>query len=169
MIRTLATKVLSASLCLLLVMMTGPFGAEVQLSAQEAAPAYSGQGAPLTPEEVQGLAAPIALYPDALVAQILGGATFPDQIAIVGTEREGAHAISHGTREHGKEPQLDIRVGGGLCHPGGRCDGRGAGLARKGAGSRESEIRFADYGRAAIAASHRHSARESAGDLRSHV
>ncbi len=81
MIRTLAIKVLSTTLCLLLVILTGPFGAEVQVSAQEAAPAYSGQGAPLTPAELQGLAAPIALYPDALVAQILGGSTFPDQIA----------------------------------------------------------------------------------------
>jgi Protein of unknown function (DUF3300) len=82
MIRTLATKVLSTTLSILLVIMTGPFGGEIQLSAQEAAPpAYSGQGAPLTAEELQGLAAPIALYPDALVAQILGAATFPDQIA----------------------------------------------------------------------------------------
>jgi Protein of unknown function (DUF3300) len=36
--------------------------------------------APLTPEELDGLVAPIALYPDALVAQILGAATFPDQV-----------------------------------------------------------------------------------------
>jgi hypothetical protein len=82
MIRNFATKVLSASLCFLLVILTGPVGTEVQVSAQEAAPAYSGQGAPLTAQELQGLAAPIALYPDALVAQILGGATFPDQIAL---------------------------------------------------------------------------------------
>lgn len=42
---------------------------------------YSGQGAPLSADELQHLVAPIALYPDSLVAQILGGATFPDQIA----------------------------------------------------------------------------------------
>ena len=36
--------------------------------------------APLTPEELDGLVAPIALYPDALVAQILGASTFPDQV-----------------------------------------------------------------------------------------
>ena len=42
---------------------------------------YSGQGAPLSAEELQALVAPIALYPDALVAQVLGAATFPDQIA----------------------------------------------------------------------------------------
>ena len=48
---------------------------------QQPSSGYSGQGAPLSADELQQLAAPIALYPDALVAQILGGATFPDQIA----------------------------------------------------------------------------------------
>jgi len=33
-----------------------------------------------TPEELQRLVAPIALYPDSLVAQILSATTFPDQI-----------------------------------------------------------------------------------------
>ena len=37
---------------------------------------------PLTADEAQALVAPIALYPDALVAQILGAATFPDQVAL---------------------------------------------------------------------------------------
>ncbi len=36
--------------------------------------------APLTAEELDGVVAPIALYPDALVAQVLGAASFPDQI-----------------------------------------------------------------------------------------
>ena len=44
-------------------------------------PGYSGQGAPLSANELQQLVAPIALYPDALVAQVLGAATFPDQVA----------------------------------------------------------------------------------------
>ena len=44
--------------------------------------AYPGQGAPVTAQELQGLVAPIALYPDALVAQILSASTFPDQIAV---------------------------------------------------------------------------------------
>ena len=42
---------------------------------------YAGQGVALSAQDVQQLAAPIALYPDALVAQILAAATFPDQIA----------------------------------------------------------------------------------------
>ena len=42
----------------------------------------TGQGAPMTEQELDSLVAPIALYPDALVAQILSAATFPDQIAV---------------------------------------------------------------------------------------
>jgi uncharacterized membrane protein YgcG len=41
-----------------------------------AAPAYTQQ----TPEQLQQLVAPIALYPDSLVAQILAAATFPEQV-----------------------------------------------------------------------------------------
>jgi hypothetical protein len=36
----------------------------------------------MSSSELQALAAPIALYPDALVAQVLSAATFPDQVAI---------------------------------------------------------------------------------------
>jgi hypothetical protein len=68
----------SVTLALLLVIGTLPS----EISAQQSASAgYSGQGVPLTPEELQALVAPIALHPDALVAQILGASTFPDQIA----------------------------------------------------------------------------------------
>ena len=38
--------------------------------------------APQSAQQIQSLVAPIALYPDALVAQVLSGATFPDQIAL---------------------------------------------------------------------------------------
>ena len=40
------------------------------------APAYTQQ----TPEQLQQLVAPIALYPDSLVAQVLAASTFPEQI-----------------------------------------------------------------------------------------
>jgi hypothetical protein len=36
----------------------------------------------MSAQELQSLVAPIALYPDALVAQILSAATYPDQIAV---------------------------------------------------------------------------------------
>src|SRR3977135_2240891 len=38
------------------------------------------QVAKQSPAQLQQLVAPIALYPDALVAQILAGATYPDQV-----------------------------------------------------------------------------------------
>src|SRR5260221_5838647 len=47
------------------------------------APAQTKQGAPYaqqTPEQLQQLVAPIALYPDSLVAQILAASAFPEQV-----------------------------------------------------------------------------------------
>ena len=84
---TLGKKLLSAVLCGPLVALTTPIdaGAAMAYQSQPAAPAasdYSGQGAPQTAAELQALVAPIALYPDALVAQILSASTFPDQVAI---------------------------------------------------------------------------------------
>jgi uncharacterized membrane protein YgcG len=38
--------------------------------------------APQTADQLDALVAPIALYPDSLVAQVLGAATFPDQVAV---------------------------------------------------------------------------------------
>jgi hypothetical protein len=78
MIRILAKELLSTALCFLLIIATTP----IEAGAQQAVPSgYSGQGAPLSPEELRQLVGPIALYPDALVAQILGSSTFPDQVA----------------------------------------------------------------------------------------
>jgi len=44
--------------------------------AQSAPPPYTQEG----PEQLQQLVAPIALYPDSLVAQILSASTFPEQV-----------------------------------------------------------------------------------------
>jgi Protein of unknown function (DUF3300) len=59
---------------------------QVQSTASDAtvsssAPDTSAQPAPFTTDELNNMVAPIALYPDALVAQVLGAATFPDQIS----------------------------------------------------------------------------------------
>src|SRR5882724_8466805 len=54
-------------------------GAPPQGAAPQGAPQAT-QTAPLTPEALQQLVAPIALYPDALVAQILAASTYPTQI-----------------------------------------------------------------------------------------
>ena len=85
-------KVLSIALCLALVVVTVPreSGALMFYQDQQPAPGsspapasdYPGQGAPSSAQELQNLVAPIALYPDALVAQILSAATFPDQVAV---------------------------------------------------------------------------------------
>ena len=86
---TLGERALSVVLCLALIAFTTPVGADAMFfQDQQSAPAsaapsdYSGQGAPMTAAELRGLVAPIALYPDALVAQILSAATFPDQVAV---------------------------------------------------------------------------------------
>lgn len=77
MTRTFTKQLLSMMLSSLLVIGTTPLEVGAQ---QPASGGYSGQGVPLSADELQQLAAPIALYPDALVAQILGAATFPDQV-----------------------------------------------------------------------------------------
>jgi hypothetical protein len=74
MIGSFTKQLLSTALSLVLVVSTTP----CELGAQQTG--YSGQGVPLTADELQQLVAPIALYPDALVAQILAAATFPDQV-----------------------------------------------------------------------------------------
>jgi Protein of unknown function (DUF3300) len=74
---SVAKRIFSCTLSFLLAISAGSY----ELAGQQPTSGYSGQGAPLSTDELQQLVAPIALYPDALVAQILGGATFPDQIA----------------------------------------------------------------------------------------
>jgi Protein of unknown function (DUF3300) len=65
-------------LCWALLVSTAASAAAPQSSA--ATQGQSAQDADLTPTELDNLVAPIALYPDALVAQILAAATYPDQI-----------------------------------------------------------------------------------------
>jgi hypothetical protein len=82
MIRTFTRQLLATTLSFLLVMIPAmPNEAVGQQPAPTGSTGYSGQGAPQSADELQQLVAPIALYPDALVAQILGAATFPDQVA----------------------------------------------------------------------------------------
>jgi uncharacterized membrane protein YgcG len=47
---------------------------------QDAEPAQAPAHVQQTPEQLQQLVAPIALYPDSLVAQILAASTFPEQV-----------------------------------------------------------------------------------------
>ena len=73
---TFAKQLLCTTLSALLLIGTIP----LDVAAQTGQQGYSGQGVPLTADELQQLAAPIALYPDSLVAQVLAAATFPDQV-----------------------------------------------------------------------------------------
>lgn len=66
--------------CALLVSTAARVGALQDAASQ----GQSTHDADLTPKELDNLVAPIALYPDALVAQILAAATYPDQIAAAG-------------------------------------------------------------------------------------
>lgn len=106
-------------------------------SAPGAEPATNNEPAPQTAEQVQALVAPIALYPDALVAQIVSGATFPDQIAVAQNwmlqhkDLSGKRLMEevdkqswdasvkalsqfHLYRQHGEESSVDFGIGGDL-------------------------------------------------------
>ena len=77
------TKSLSLVICVILV--NTPSQVLYGYQTAPATPADSGNptdAAPQSPAELQALVAPIALYPDALVAQILTASTFPDQVAV---------------------------------------------------------------------------------------
>jgi hypothetical protein len=62
MLKTLTKQLLSTMLSSLLVVMAAPSDTCAQQSAQQGPTGYSGQGAPLTAEELQQLLAPVALY-----------------------------------------------------------------------------------------------------------
>ena len=53
-----------------------------QPSPPEGASGNPTEAAHRSASELQSLVAPIALYPDSLVAQVLTGATFPDEVAV---------------------------------------------------------------------------------------
>ena len=79
-----AKKILSVALSFVLVTTSSQILYGYQTAASPP-PADSGNPtdpAPQSAAELQSLVAPIALYPDALVAQILTASTFPDQVAI---------------------------------------------------------------------------------------
>lgn len=73
-------QVLALGLSLVLIT-TSSYGYRNPEPVPEAA-GGAADGAPLSASELESLVAPIALYPDALVAQILAASTFPDQVAI---------------------------------------------------------------------------------------
>jgi hypothetical protein len=85
---TIATKTLVAALCFALGAFQQQAGYAQEASTQTSPEqGTQSEAQPTEPAregatQIQALVAPIALYPDALVAQVLSGATFPDQIAL---------------------------------------------------------------------------------------
>src|SRR5271154_1223926 len=77
---TRAKQGTSLGLSILLILTIGP-GNVTSMAYQSTTSSYPGQGVPATADQLQSVVAPIALYPDSLVAQILSAATFPDQVA----------------------------------------------------------------------------------------
>jgi Protein of unknown function (DUF3300) len=58
------------------------FSTAAAVTVLAAEPGTPTQAAPMSQSELKALVAPIALYPDKLVAIVLAAATFPDQVAI---------------------------------------------------------------------------------------
>ena len=160
----LGKQILISLLSLALLFATWPQSLSAYQDAQAPpsrpapAPPYTQQ----TPEQLQQLVAPIALYPDSLVAQILAASTFPEQVVeadrwvqehpglqgrrfgsscgptTLGPERQGAHRISIRPWKYGQEPLLDVIARRRLLQPATGCDGCRTGDAPAGARSRQS-------------------------------
>jgi hypothetical protein len=61
--------------------------------------------AAVPPADLDALVAPIALYPDALVAQILGASTYPDQVQAADAFVKSNNSLSGDTLYHAAEDQ----------------------------------------------------------------
>ena len=72
------TRWLSLVLALSLVVASVPNG--LAYSVDQFGPASGVETAEPTPADLQQLVAPIALYPDELIAQVLAAATYPEEI-----------------------------------------------------------------------------------------
>ena len=75
-------RILAAALSFVLISLPANVLQGQQDSTSAALPQPGSEPAPENPQQIQSLVAPVALYPDALVAQVLSAATFPDQIAL---------------------------------------------------------------------------------------
>lgn len=86
-LKTLNSRIWTCFLVCAVAIGLGPIQSRALPSGQDAPPPQSPAPAPdqphpsqLTPQQLQQLVAPIALYPDALVAQILAASAYPTQI-----------------------------------------------------------------------------------------
>src|SRR5258707_1589075 len=72
-------RFLASAFACALIFVTSACGAVVTQEAQ-AAVASGIQPAPVNPQQLQQLVAPIALYPDELVAEVLAASTYPTEV-----------------------------------------------------------------------------------------
>jgi hypothetical protein len=71
------------SLLAMLCVMTIAPGETLAYAQQQPAPAATAQTATIPPEQLDSLVAPIALYPDPLLAQTLAASTYPLQVILL--------------------------------------------------------------------------------------
>src|SRR5260370_17986113 len=71
-----------AILCAIILVPGEPLAYSPQSSAASSQPP-SGQAVKLSPQQLDSLVAPIALYPDPLLAQVLAASTYPLEIVIL--------------------------------------------------------------------------------------
>jgi hypothetical protein len=94
-----------AGAALLLLALAQLLHAQSEVSVPENASANPTEAAPHSANDLQSLVAPIALYPDSLVAQVLTGATFPDQIAIADYWLQQNKSLTGSARMHAADGQ----------------------------------------------------------------
>ena len=152
-----AKKMLSVILGFILVTVPPQCAYGYQASGSDSASGVGNtEATPMTASELQALVAPIALYPDALVAQILAASTFPDQIAIANywlqqNKNLTGNALMQAVDKQSWDPSVkaltqfssvlnnladeshvDLISGRGISQPVGRCDDSNSDVARPG-------------------------------------
>ena len=134
-------------------------------SAQTTEPTDQPEATTLSAEHLDALLAPVALYPDALLVQVLMASTFPLQVVEasrwlerawqqgsagrrlgagvgepqLGSEREIAGAVPAGAGDAEQPTRMDAAAWLRVRDPAGRRDGVGATAAASGAGERQSD------------------------------
>lgn len=85
-----------------ILLVTSPAGPEAWASVAVHSPVFAMQDAPQAPlssSQIDELVSPIALYPDALVAQILAASTYPDQVVTANTWLQANSGLNDAQRD----------------------------------------------------------------------
>ena len=90
-----------------LVIGTVPAGSAYAKESPQSEAQPTDPGTTQSREELQQLVAPIALYPDALVSQILAGATYPTEI--VQASASDRHVQSFAAAEHSVQTPASLQ------------------------------------------------------------